>query len=178
MSLPPPPRLDDKPNGGLSAIRAKGNGTAPLSSDTSLHRDGMLPRGKTARELTIGRKLRDLREQQHLTQQEMAGRAGVPRTYISRIENARLLPGPTMLQRIAGALGVSILALLPGNGNGNGSSDASGDPFWKTLAGYFRQLQPEQMAVVLSHVREAVSENSENREYHFGTQMFESKSRV
>ncbi len=170
--------LDDKPNGGLSAIRAKGNGTAPLSSDTSLHRDGLLPRGKTARELTIGRKLRDLREQQHLTQQEMAGRAGVPRTYISRIENARLLPGPTMLHRIAGALGVSILNLLPGNGNGNGSSDATDDPFWKTLAGYFRQLQPEEMAIVLSHVREAVSENNENREYHFGAHIFESKSRV
>ncbi len=136
----------------------------------------MLPRGKTARELTIGRKLRDLREQQHLTQQEMAGRAGVPRTYISRIENARLLPGPTMLHRIADALGVPILDLLPGNGNG--SSDASDDPFWKTLAGYFRQLQPEEMAIVVSHVREAVSENSENREYHFGTHMFETKSRV
>ncbi len=120
--------------------------------------------------------LRDLREQQHLTQQEMAGRAGVPRTYISRIENARLLPGPTMLHRIADALGVPILDLLPGNGNG--SSDASDDPFWKTLAGYFRQLQPEEMAIVVSHVREAVSENSENREYHFGTHMFETKSRV
>ena len=172
--------MEDKPNGGLSAIQAKGNGTAPLSSDTSLQHDGMLPRGKTARELTIGRKLRDLREQQHLTQQEMAGRAGVPRTYISRIENARLLPGPIMLHRIANALGVPILDLLPGNGNGNGngSSNGSDDPFWKTLAGYFRQLQPEEMAIVVSHVREAVSENSENREYHFGAHIFESKSRV
>ncbi len=107
----------------------------------------------------------------------MAGRAGVPRTYISRIENARLLPGPIMLHRIADALGVSILALLPGNGNGSGSSDATDDPFWKTLAGYFRQLQPEQMAIVVSHVREAVSENSENKEFHFGTHMFETKSR-
>ena len=104
----------------------------------------------------------------------MAGRACVPRTYISRIENARLLPGPTMLHRLAGALEVPILDLLPenGNGNGNGSSGSGEDPFWKTLSGYFRQLQPEQMAIVVSHVREALSEK---KEFHFAAHSFESK---
>ena len=142
------------------------------SSETN-HHNGRLPRGKTAHELTIGRKLRDFREHRRLTQQEMAGRAGVPRTYISRIENARLLPGPIMLHRIAGALDVPILDLLPGNGNGNGPSGSGEDPFWKTLSGYFRQLQPEQMATVVSHVREMVSER---KEFHFAAPSLESKA--
>src|SRR5262249_7437600 len=110
-------------------------------------------RGKAARELTIGRKLRELRDQRHLTQQDMAARAGVPRTYISRIENARLLPGPVMLQRIADALDVAVRDPLPRNGNGQGLSFSEDDPYWTALAAGFSQLRPQDMSVVLDHVR-------------------------
>ena len=112
-----------------------------------------MPRGKTARELTIGRKLRELREQRHLTQQEMAGKAGVPRTYISRIENARLLPGPVMLLRIADALSVTILDLLPQNKNGIGALETADDPYWTTFVSYFSQLRTADMAYIVSHAR-------------------------
>ena len=112
-----------------------------------------MPRGKTARELTIGRKLRELREQRHLTQQEMAGKAGVPRTYISRIENARLLPGPVMLHRIADALSVAILDLLPQAKGGVAAPEMEDVHYWATFVSYFSQLQPADMSYIVSHAR-------------------------
>ena len=92
-----------------------------------------------------------------MTQHDMAGRAGVPRTYISRIENARLLPGPTMLQRIADALAVGILDLLPQNKNGIHPAESEPDPFWASLVSHFSQLRPDEMSLVVSHVRNMVN---------------------
>jgi transcriptional regulator with XRE-family HTH domain len=152
------PRLDAAPkNGRLSLVPPNGSGPIPFSADFHPQMDSSQPRGKTTRELTIGRRLRELREQRHLTQQDMAGRAGVPRTYISRIENARLLPGPLMLGRIAGALDVSILALLPanrnGNGNGNGHFSAEEASFWSELVEHFSRLSPEEMSRAMFFAR-------------------------
>jgi transcriptional regulator with XRE-family HTH domain len=153
--LPLPPRFETAP---LSRADAKANGHGAFAGN--LERSGM-PRGKTARELTIGRKLRELREQRHLTQQEMAGKAGVPRTYISRIENARLLPGPVMLHRIADALAVEILELLPQPKASAVPPVMEGDHFWATLVSHFSQLRPSDMAFVVSHAREMALEEKE-----------------
>lgn len=164
------PRLDAAPkNGRLSLVPQNGSGPVPFSADGHPQMDSSQPRGKTTRELTIGRRLRELREQRHLTQQDMAGRAGVPRTYISRIENARLLPGPLMLSRIASALDVTILALLPanrngnGNGNGNGHFSAADISFWSELAEHFSRLSPEEMSRAMFFAR-ALTEQSASPE--------------
>jgi transcriptional regulator with XRE-family HTH domain len=117
------------------------------------------PRGKTAREFTIGRKLRELREEQNLTQQEMAEKAGVPRTYISRIENARLLPGPVMLHRIADALLVAIQELLPDGRYGIGAPDLDDHNYWSSFVGYFTKLRPSDMAMVLEQARSMAAED-------------------
>ena len=130
------------------------NGNSHFAANRALDGAGMQPRGKTARELTIGRKLRELREERHLTQQEMAGKAGVPRTYISRIENARLLPGPVMLLRIADALAVAILDLLPQTRSGIAGPDMADENYWASFVSYFSQLRPGDMAYVVTHVRE------------------------
>jgi transcriptional regulator with XRE-family HTH domain len=113
-------------------------------------RQGFQPRGKTAREVTIGRKLRDLREERHLTQQDMAAKAGVPRTYISRIENARLLPGPVMLNRISDALGVAILDLLPDAKHPLGAFEFADQGYWNIFTGLFAQLRPGEMSMVVA----------------------------
>ena len=134
------------------------NGNSHFAANRALDGSGMQPRGKTARELTIGRKLRELREERHLTQQEMAGKAGVPRTYISRIENARLLPGPVMLHRIADALSVAILDLLPQNRNVGAAPEFADDTWWASFVSSFSQLCPADMAYVVSHVRNLVEE--------------------
>ena len=148
-------------NGRLSLVPQNGSAPVPFSADCHPQMDSSQPRGKTTRELTIGRRLRELREQRHLTQQDMAGRAGVPRTYISRIENARLLPGPLMLNRIASALDVAILELLPANrnGNGNGHSSAEDVSFWSELVEHFSRLSPEEMSRAMFFAR-ALAEQS------------------
>ena len=153
-----PPELG-RPSGFSYAFDARGERTVHFSGHTALDGSGMQPRGKTARELTIGRKLRELREERHLTQQEMAGKAGVPRTYISRIENARLLPGPVMLHRIADALAVAILDLLPQNKNVVSAPELGDDTYWASFVSHFSQLRPGDMAYVVSHVREMLDED-------------------
>ena len=144
----------------MSEDRETPHGPGRFSSEHS--RPGRAhSRGKTTRELTIGRKLRELRDYRCLTQQEMAIKAGVPRTYISRIENSRLLPGPVMLRRIADALEVAILDLLPRSRQSDGASWPEEDPFWKSFTRHFSRLQPHQMSAVVEHVRRIVEpENS------------------
>jgi DNA-binding XRE family transcriptional regulator len=89
--------------------------------------------------------VRAWRQQRGLTQKQLAFAAHLPRTYISRIENGRILPGLGTLERVAGALHVGLAALLDrrrnghacsaGNGhnghgaNGNGSSNGNGNSF-------------------------------------------------
>ena len=156
--LPASPKLELESNGALDKARVGAD-----ASDRHVGQSNLRSRTKTARELTIGRKLRELRDQRHLTQQDMAAKAGVPRTYISRIENARLLPGPVMLRRIADALHVEILDLLPRHKLGETQSSAPAmspteELFWNTLSGYFMQLDPEHMTMVLEHVRGIIGE--------------------
>lgn len=127
-------------------------GLIPFPAD----RQAMQPRGKTAREITIGRKLRELREERHLTQQDMAAKAGVPRTYISRIENARLLPGPVMLNRISDALGVAILDLLPTGKNMLGAAAFEDDDYWTSFISHFGQLRPGDMSMVVAKARDMI----------------------
>lgn len=143
----------------MHGVGSRINGGNHFAANHALDGSGLQPRGKTARELTIGRKLRELREERHLTQQEMAGKAGVPRTYISRIENARLLPGPVMLRRIADALAVAILDLLPQNNNGSGAPDLADENYWASFVSYFSQLRPNDMAYVISQVRAMLEED-------------------
>jgi transcriptional regulator with XRE-family HTH domain len=151
--LPPPPKIEPESNSAPDQARVGADASGRIAGQSNLH-----SRTKTARELTIGRKLRELRDQRHLTQQDMAVKAGVPRTYISRIENARLLPGPVMLRRIAVALNVEILDLLPRHKLGEmqdsaPAMSATEEMFWNTLSGYFVQLAPQQKTMVLEHVR-------------------------
>ena len=72
-----------------------------------------------------------------LTQKQLAVGACLPRTYVSRIENGRIIPGLVTLERVADALKVALPALLapaPPNGrssgNGNAESLARGNGNW------------------------------------------------
>lgn len=74
------------------------------------------------------------RRMRGLTQKQLAVASHLPRTYISRIENGRIIPGLVTLERVALALGVALPALLVpsarngnGNGNGNGQARNNGD---------------------------------------------------
>lgn len=108
--------------------------------------------GEAMHELSLGARLRAIRESRKLTQAQLARKAHVPRTYVSRIEHAHLLPGLGVAQRLADALGVGLLDLVPNHGGGGGSRPAH-DGYWNSLVRYYRGLGEEQRYAVLSKVR-------------------------
>lgn len=62
--------------------------------------------------MVLGRRLRSLREQGGLKQEELAGKAGVDRGTVSRIENGEQSPRLETLERIARGLGRPVDDLL------------------------------------------------------------------
>ena len=90
------------------------------------------PRAPTRPDVAAG--VRCWRRIRGLTQKQLAVGACLPRTYVSRIENGRIIPGLVTLGRVADALRVALpvlLAPVPPNGrssgNGNGENLAQGN---------------------------------------------------
>jgi transcriptional regulator with XRE-family HTH domain len=124
-----------------TSLRADGAGTELASN---------VP-GKAMQEASLGARLRAIRESRNLTQAQLAKKARVPRTYVSRIEHAHLLPGLGVAQRLADALCVGLLDLLPNHGGGG--SGSAHDGYWNSLVRYYRGLGEDQRYAVLSKVR-------------------------
>jgi transcriptional regulator with XRE-family HTH domain len=122
-------------------------------------------RTKTVGKHALGPRLRELREFKNLTQADIAKRAHVPRTYISRIERAHLMPGLGVLQRLSGALEVGLLDLVPGSAASRvpnkfttpeavgEAAGISSDSYWDSLVRYSRSLAEDQKVLILSKVR-------------------------
>ena len=63
--------------------------------------------------MSLGRNLKELRQQQSLNQKDLSDRSGVPQSTISRIETGCVRqPSPSILKNLADALGVSIDSLM------------------------------------------------------------------
>lgn len=62
--------------------------------------------------LQVAKAIRALRQHGGLSQRQLARRMNVPRTYISKVENDRATPSLVMLERLSGALEVSVGDLL------------------------------------------------------------------
>lgn len=64
--------------------------------------------------MTFGQRIRDLRNQHGFTQRQLAEKAGVDFTYLSKIENDRMEHTPSIktIQSLARALGVDELELM------------------------------------------------------------------
>lgn len=60
----------------------------------------------------FGQRIRDLRAERGLNQEELAEKVGVFRTYMSRIETGAANPTLTMIYALADALGVDVVALF------------------------------------------------------------------
>ena len=65
-----------------------------------------------ARTLAIGRRVRELRTGQGITQETLAERARVHRAVIGFVERGEREPGVSLVWRLADGLGVSLAALL------------------------------------------------------------------
>lgn len=61
---------------------------------------------------TFGQRIRDLRQAAGLTQEDLAARCGLFRTYMSRIETGKANPTLTMIHALATSLEVSVAALF------------------------------------------------------------------
>jgi transcriptional regulator with XRE-family HTH domain len=108
-----------------------------------------MERGERNRKVSVGARLKLIRRQRELTQVEMSALLGIPRSYLSRIENNRLLPGPLMVQKFSTALEIDISELLP---HGAGK-DRVEDPVSALVLRQFNQLTQQQQGEVLVRVR-------------------------
>jgi transcriptional regulator with XRE-family HTH domain len=77
---------------------------------TSSRRKRRAPRRETLE--TIAQNVRALRAHRHLSQDELAAEAGLNRSYIGELENARHSPALSTLECLATALGVTTIDLL------------------------------------------------------------------
>ena len=110
-------------------------------------------------EINVARAVRDIRRVRGLSQRQLAGRMHVPRTYISKIENAKAMPTLSSLQRLAQALEVDICALLRDARSRVQAETVAimSDPFQAEVASLVSQLDPFQRSMVLNQVREMAS---------------------
>jgi transcriptional regulator with XRE-family HTH domain len=85
--------------------------------------------------MDIGYRLRSVREQKKLSQEEVVKRTGLIRSYISRVENGHTVPSVATMEKMARALEIPLYQLLydgemppaPANrGEGNGEADEWG----------------------------------------------------
>jgi len=61
----------------------------------------------------VGKRIKKWRVKRNMSQEELAYRAGLYRTYIGHLENARYSPGAYTLKKIASVLKVQISEFFP-----------------------------------------------------------------
>ncbi|MGO9519161.1 MAG: helix-turn-helix domain-containing protein [Candidatus Korobacteraceae bacterium] len=109
-------------------------------------------------EVQVATAIRSLRQRAGLSQRQLALRMGVPRTYVSKIENEKATPTLSSLARLAAALEVSVPDLLYSCGPSREDeiNEALADPFVAELAEFSSKLNAMQLSNVLSQVRDMV----------------------
>ncbi len=118
----------------------------------------VVPETRNEGEVQVAKAIRTLRQGASLSQRQLALRMGVPRTYVSKIENAKAKPTLSSLARLAAALEVSVPDLLRACGPSREDEihELLADPFLAELAEYTSQLNTMQLSSVLAQVRDMV----------------------
>lgn len=118
-----------------------------------------IARAERNRRVGMGSRLRACRIKMGLTQIEMAEKLNIPRTYLSRIENDRLLPGPLMIAKFASDLGINVSDVLPSM-----SAQLDGDRRWdgisRRIISIFEDMTAAQQQQMLETVRGMVASNT------------------
>ena len=107
-------------------------------------------------EVQVAMAIRSLRLRAGLSQRQLALRMGVPRTYVSKIENEKATPTLSSLERLARALEVSVPDLLSG-GERNRQEEVRElmeDQFVAEVMPFLSQLNGMQMSSILAQVRD------------------------
>jgi transcriptional regulator with XRE-family HTH domain len=106
--------------------------------------------------IQVARAVKELRHRNELSQRELAARMGVPRTYISKIENEKAVPTLGSLDRLARALNVHISVLLRDDRARMQEETASlmEDSFLAELLPFVRRMDGLQRSIFMNQVRE------------------------
>ena len=109
-------------------------------------------------EVQVAKAIRALRHRGGLSQRQLAMRMGVPRTYVSKIENEKATPTLSSLARLANALEVSVPDLLRecGPSREDEIRELLADPFIAELVEFTSKLDGMQLSSVLVQVRDMV----------------------
>lgn len=109
--------------------------------------------------INVARAVRDIRASRSLSQRQLAERMGVPRTYISKIENGKAIPTLSSLERLADALAVDMCVLLRDARSRRHAEVHAimSDPFLAEIASMAACMDGLQRAMFLNHVREMAS---------------------
>jgi XRE family transcriptional regulator of biofilm formation len=122
-----------------------------------------LVRNARLEKLEIGDRLVKYRKERGLSQTELARRAGIPRSYVSRMENNHLTPGPRIAARLAATLGVTIVDLIARPPEAASESPLAQDPVCAQLLSEFSRLAPLEMATVVAEAQSMVASNDTKR---------------
>ncbi len=109
-------------------------------------------------EVQVAKAIRSLRQRSGLSQRQLALRMGVPRTYVSKIENEKATPTLSSLARLAAALEVTVPDLLHecGPSREEEVKELLTDPFIAELVEFTSKLNTMQLSSVLAQVRDMV----------------------
>src|SRR3954464_9757223 len=109
-------------------------------------------------QLQIALAIRSLRQRSGLSQRQLALRMGVPRTYVSKIENEKATPTLSSLARLAAALEVTVPDLLHecGPSRDENIAEMMTDPFLAELMEFTSMLNAMQLSSVLAQVRDMI----------------------
>ena len=113
-------------------------------------------RAERNRRVGMGSRLRACRIKMGLTQIEMAEKLQIPRTYLSRIENDRLLPGPLMIAKFANDLGINVSDVLPSL-TAQLDNDRRWDGISRRVINIFAEIEPSRQQQILAAVRNMVA---------------------
>src|SRR5271154_2736795 len=110
-------------------------------------------------EINVARAVRDIRHARGLSQRQLAGRMQVPRTYISKIENAKAMQTLYSLERLATALEVDICPQLRDARSRVQAETMAimSDPCLEEIASLTSQLDGFERSMFLNQVREMAS---------------------
>ena len=99
----------------------------------------------------VGKRVREIRKLQALSQRDLARRMNVPRTYLSKVENCKVVPTVGTMCRIASALSVDVCHLL----YSREFLQVTEGEFLEEIVPLLRSLTSQQRAVILRAARDA-----------------------
>ena len=108
--------------------------------------------------MDIGRRLRELRKDKGLSLRDIEDRTGLPKAYLSIVENGHTTPTLQMLEKWAEALDVELYQLFAA---GHGQPEAAESPERipvgaqeRTLLGFYDHMAAEEKSLLISIARD------------------------